>query len=156
MVREHPFFLTLDSKHLPTLCAGARIAELAPGELLFQTGKPANQFFLVQSGKAVLQTRDQFGRMIEVKTLGFGEVLGWSWLVSPFCWHLDARAVEETRVVVLDGAHLLVAAEEDPRFGYALMKRVAQLMAQRMDSLRLRLIEECEKQKSPAPQAAAK
>jgi CRP-like cAMP-binding protein len=144
MVRDHPFFLTMDPKHLPMLCAKARLVELARGDLLFQVGEPANRFYLIESGEVSLETRTQSGDNLEIKALGGGDVLGWSWLVPPFCWHLQARALDDTRAILLDGASLLVAAEEDHEFGYALMKRVAQMMAQRLDCLRVRLIQEAE------------
>ena len=51
-----------------------------------------------------------------------------------------ARAIEPTTVVVLDGAHMLAAAERNPDFGYDLMKRVAQLAVQRLQAARRQLV----------------
>ena len=50
--------------------------------------------------------------------------------------HFQARVVEPTTAIVLNGAHLLVVAEEDHDFGYELMKRVAQVVIRRLQSTR--------------------
>jgi hypothetical protein len=44
-------------------------------------------------------------------------------------------------VIVLDGAHLLSMAEAHHDFGYELMKRVAQVVIQRLQSTRRQLLE---------------
>jgi hypothetical protein len=67
-------------------------------------------------------------------------VLGWSWLYQPFHWHFTARAVEPTEAILLDGCRLLIACEEDHDFGYELMKRISQLVIQRLESAQ-RLLE---------------
>ncbi len=73
--------------------------------------------------------------MVLVQTLGPGEVIGWSWLFPPFIWHFQAQATEPTSTVVLDGGHLLVAAEENPEFGYDLMRRIAQMVITRLQAM---------------------
>jgi hypothetical protein len=67
-------------------------------------------------------------------------VLGWSWLFPPFSWHFQARAIEPTTVISLNGAHLLVSAESNHEFGYELMKRVAQVVIRRLQITRKQLI----------------
>jgi len=68
-------------------------------------------------------------------------VLGWSWLIEPYKWHFDARAVELTRVIALNGECLRKKCEQDHDLGYALMKRVAQLMEQRLTATRMQLLD---------------
>jgi len=77
---------------------------------------------------------------VSIQDLGPGDVLGWSWLFPPFVWHLQARALEPTGAVVLDGAHLLIAAERNGNFGYELMKRVAQVLIHRLQATRKQLL----------------
>jgi hypothetical protein len=55
------------------------------------------------------------GGAMTVLTVGAGEVLGWSWLVPPYRWNFDARALEPTRAIALDGKCLRTKAEQDPR-----------------------------------------
>lgn len=144
LVRDHRFLSTMCLDHLAVICQGAKITEFKPGEIIFRTGEPANYFFLIQSGKVALETRTSDGQDIQVEVLGEGDAVGWSWLVPPFSWHLQARAIEPTEMIALDGAHLLVACEEDHDFGHTMMKRVAQVMAHRFETIRQRFVEKCE------------
>jgi len=77
---------------------------------------------------------------MKIDTIGMGELLGWSWLFPPFVWHFQARAVEPTEAIALDGAQLLIAAERGHNFGYELMKRVAQVVIHRLQAARGRLL----------------
>jgi CRP-like cAMP-binding protein len=108
--------------------------------MIFREGEPANHLYLLQSGCVVLEAHEPGQGAIPVDTLGANDVLGWSWLFPPFAWHFQARAAEPTEAIALCGAHLLVAAERDPAFGYELMKRIAQLLIHRLQSARRRLL----------------
>ena len=138
-IRDHPFLATMRPEHLQVITEGAKVAGFERGETLLQEGGFANRFFLIQWGKIELQAHDRDGKEIYIETLGGGDVFGWSWFIPPFSWSLQARAIEPTKVIVVDGAHLLVVAENDPVFGYALMKRIAQLMSHRFHSVRHQL-----------------
>ena len=76
-----------------------------------------------------------------LETVGEDGVLGWSWLVPPYKWFCDARAVEPTDVVVLDGACLRGKCDADPALGYALLTRVSQVMHERLQATRVRLLD---------------
>jgi CRP-like cAMP-binding protein len=132
---KHPFLAGLDAE---TMLKGAVEREFAPGEILFREGDPANAFYLIESGAVMIETRNPSGTT-EIQAVGAGDVLGWSWLFPPFAWHFQARAVEPTRAIRCDGGHLLVTAEENPRFGYDLMRRVSQVVIQRLQATRERL-----------------
>ena len=75
---------------------------------------------MIESGKVALEAHKPANGATLVQTLGAGDVLGWSWLFPPFVWHFQARAIEPTSVIVLNGAHLLAFAERHPDFGYKL------------------------------------
>ncbi len=78
---------------------------------------------------------------VMIDTYGEGDVLGWSWLVPPYNWHFDARALELTRVIALDGKCLRKKCEEDRYFGYELLKRFTKIIEQRLESIRIQLID---------------
>jgi len=130
---DHPFLKTLRPEYHDVLCKHAEELEFAKGDILFRQGEPANRFFLVESGEISVERHSPDGHDITVQTVRGGDVLGWSWLFPPYSWHFQARAVEPGRAIVLDGGHLLVTCEEHPRFGYTLMKRMAQVAIQRLE-----------------------
>jgi CRP-like cAMP-binding protein len=139
-IRRFAFFDGMQPAHLAVLSAGAGEAEFKAGDVLFREGEPANRFYLIQSGKIALEAHDLAYGTVPIQTLGPGEVVGWSWLFPPFVWHLQARALAPTEVVILDGAHLLVTAERDRDFGFELMKRVAQVVIHRLQATRKQLL----------------
>ena len=139
-ITRHAFFNGMKPEHLAVLTEGSSRIQFRAGDVLFREGEPANRFFLIHSGKVALEAHELAGGIVPVQTLGAGDVLGWSWLFSPFVWHLQPRAAEPTEVIVLDGAHLLVAAERDHDFGYELMKRVAQVVIRRLQATRKQLL----------------
>jgi len=135
-ISRHPFVRHLKLEHLAILAGCAREVRFKAGEVLFHEGEPANQFYLLESGGEVLEACEPAGETLQVETLGSGEVLGWSWLFAPFGWHCQARVVQQTTAIVLNGAHPLVVAEEDHDFGYELMKRVAQVVIRQLQATR--------------------
>ena len=138
----HPFLAGMCAAHLRLLADGAKQTHFAAGEHIFREGEHAHYFYLIESGKVVLQTHSG-GHPVLIATLGAGEVLGWSWLFSPFCWHFDAWAEEDTRVVVFETTRLRDHCEADTKFGYELMKRMAKVLIHRLQSTRLKLAQSC-------------
>ena len=139
---EHPLFLGMKPEHLEVLAGCASEAKLKADQILFREGEPANQFYLIESGRIAIEAHQPANGTALVQTLGAGDVLGWSWLFPPFSWHLQARALEPTRTIVLNGAHLLVTAEQNREFGYELMKRVARVVINRLQATRKQLLEQ--------------
>jgi CRP-like cAMP-binding protein len=141
IINSHPFFHGMKPQHLAMLHKGAKQARFHPGDTLFKEGEPANRFFLIQQGNIALEAHEPADGTAVVQCVHEGDVIGWSWLFPPFTWHLRARALDPTKVIVLDGAHLLSMAEAHHDFGYELMKRVAQVVIQRLQSTRRQLLE---------------
>lgn len=140
IITSHAFFHGIKPEYLRILADGAKEVHFKAGDVLFREGEPANQFYLIQTGKIALEAHEPSDGTILVQTLGAGEVLGWSWLFPPFLWLFQARAVEPATAVCLNAAHLLVTTERDHDFGYELMKRVAQVVIHRLQATRKQLL----------------
>ncbi len=140
IITSHPFVSTMSSEHLDLLCKNAREIEYKRDQILFRQGDPANRMLLIEEGKIVIEAHEA-GKTVPIQTFGTGDVLGWSWLFPPFSWLFQGRATEPTKVIALDGAHLLIAAEQDHDFGYELMKRVSQMLIHRVQTTRHQLIQ---------------
>lgn len=139
-ITKHPFFEGMKPQHFAVLASGAKTATFEAGDLIFREGEPANQFFLIESGRIAVEAHEPANGTLRVQTIGPGDVLGWSWLFPPFVWHFQARAVEPVKVIILSGAHLLAASERDHEFGYELMKRVTQVLMHRLQATRKQLL----------------
>ena len=138
---EHPFFGGMDEPYLQLFVDCASNVRFNAGDVIFREGEEANTFYLIRAGKVALNTSSPQKGSAIIQTLGEGEVLGWSWLVAPFRWRFEARAVDAVRAIALDGKCLRGRSEEDHDLGYELMKRCAQVMEQRLQAARLQLLD---------------
>ena len=141
VLAEHPFFQGLAPEYLRVLVGCASNVRFEAGQQIFREGEEANEFYLIRHGKVALEVYVPGRGSITIQTLGVGEILGWSWLVAPFQWRFDARAVELTRAIALDGKCLRTKCEDDPRLGFALLKRFAHVMTERLQATRLQLLD---------------
>jgi CRP/FNR family transcriptional regulator, cyclic AMP receptor protein len=141
LLSKHPFFEGLDSNHLKTLTGCASNARFPGGQMIFKEGEEANQFFLIREGRVAIEVFVEARGPVTIQTLGPGEILGWSWLVAPYRWRFDARAVDEVRALALDGKCLREKCETDPRLGYELLKRFAQVITRRLEATRIQLLD---------------
>ena len=137
VLAAHPFFQGLPPENMQLLAGCARNVRFGAGEMIFREGEEANQFYLLRDGRVALEVFVPERGSVVIQTLGAGEVLGWSWLIPPYKWRFDARAVQLTRAVALDGQCLRGKCEEDPRLGYELLKRVTRVFAERLLATRL-------------------
>jgi CRP-like cAMP-binding protein len=137
----HPFFADLASHHIDVLVGCASNVRFAAGTFLFHAGEEANSFFLLRQGRVALEMAAPGRASITVQTLREGEILGWSWLIPPYHWMLDARAVEPTRALALDGKCLRTKCEADHDLGYELLKRFAHIIELRLEATHLQLLD---------------
>ena len=141
LIASSPVFAGLAGDDLALIAGCAQNCGFEEGALLFEEGDAADTFYLVRRGRVAfeLHTPDRGGLVID--TADPGDVVGWSWLFPPYRWHFDARAVDDVRAIVFDGACLRGKCEEDPKLGYELMSRFAQVLIERLQWTRLRLLD---------------
>lgn len=141
ILAEHPFFKGLKPEYLQLVTGCASNVRFDAGTYIFREDEEASQFYLIRQGKVALEIfAAQYGP-ITIETIEAGEVLGWSWIFPPYRWHFSGRVFEPTRAIALDGKCLRTKAEADHDLGYELMKRVAQIMMERLQATRLRLLD---------------
>jgi len=136
---QHPFLAGMNPKNRENFLQGAKEKDFATNDVIFREGDPADRLYLIESGKVAIEARSA-GRTRLIQTLGNGDILGWSWLFPPFAWHFQARATQPTRVICCDGGHLLVQAEENPAFGYVVMRHITQILINRLQATRKQLV----------------
>lgn len=107
---------------------------------IFREGQSADHFYLIHKGKIALETFVPLEGGTTIQTLSAGEALGWSWLFSPYSWHFTARAIEPAELVEFGAADLREKAEENHDFGYDLAMRIGQVMFERLQTSRRRLV----------------
>jgi CRP/FNR family transcriptional regulator, cyclic AMP receptor protein len=141
VLAKHPFFSRIDPRYHQLVVGCASNVRFNAGEFIFQEGREANTFYLIREGKVALEVVAPGHGSLTIETLGGGDMLGWSWLIPPYRTRFDARAVEMTRAIALDGNCLRAKCEEDHELGYELVKEVASALGQRLDATRFRLLD---------------
>jgi CRP-like cAMP-binding protein len=141
ILAKHAFFKGLAPDYLRFVVGCASNVRFETGDFLFREGGEAETFYLIREGNVALEIFTTQRGPVTIQTLGEGEVVGWSWLIPPYHWHFDARALERTRAVALDGKCLRGKCDEDHGLGYELMKRFAHIMEERLQATRLQLLD---------------
>jgi CRP-like cAMP-binding protein len=141
ILAEHPFFQGLPPEDIRLLTGCASNVVFKAGETVCREGDEANLFYLIRQGRVALEIYAPERGQVTLQTIGAGEVVGWSWLIPPYKWRFDVRAVELVRAIALDGKCLRGKCDENPRLGYELLKRVAQVFTERLLATRLQLLD---------------
>ncbi|WP_225829878.1 Crp/Fnr family transcriptional regulator [Streptomyces sp. NK08204] len=123
------------------LAIGSKVTYPA-GTRLFDEGGKADRFWLLRSGEVDLDVYVP-GRLPApvVETIGPGQLLGWSWIAPPHRWHLGARTVGAVEATEFPAADVLRLCAADPELGYALMRRFTEVVAERLQATRIRLLD---------------
>lgn len=141
LLRQHPFLAGLTEDHMHTLVGCASNVRFDEGASVIREGEIAHSLFLIRSGRIALEIDVPGKGAIRIQTVGPGQVLGWSWLISPYRWHFSSVAVVETKAIALDGECLRNKCESDKEFGYDMLQRLAQVMERRLEATRLQLLD---------------
>lgn len=138
---EHPFLKGIDPRHLNIIVGCASNVSFDAEQYILHEGEEAANFYIIHKGKVALEIFTSDRGPITIQTIGEGDVLGWSWLIPPYHWHYDARAIEPTNAIALDAKCLRAKCEEDHDLGYELLKRFAHVITQRLEATRLQLLD---------------
>jgi CRP/FNR family cyclic AMP-dependent transcriptional regulator len=138
---EHRFFAGLEPELGQVISGCARNLRFEAGQYLLREGEPADEFFLIRHGSVALETHAPGHAPIVISTIKEGEIVGASWLLPPYRWAFDARALELTRAIGVNAKCLRDKCEADHDLGYELMKRFLPVLLQRLQATRLQMLD---------------
>jgi CRP/FNR family transcriptional regulator, cyclic AMP receptor protein len=141
LVGEVPALSGLEPAYLELVCGCAQNTRFEPGAFVFREGDAADSFYAIRQGAVALEIHVPAREPVIIETLHEGDLLGWSWLFPPYRWSFDARALEPVGAIAFDGACLRGKCETDHDLGYELMRRIAQVIIERLQATRLRLLD---------------
>lgn len=131
----------LPNKHLQCLCRASRLVRLPAGTKMFQEGSIEDEVFVISSGHVRLTMQVPNRGDVPFLTAGPGDLVGWSGLISDGRMTATATTTEDTTLIAMSGKRLQELCGCEPDLGYVLMKRVAQVLSQRLLSTRLQLLD---------------
>ena len=141
LLRDVPIFQGMSHEALELLSGCATNRRFTDDEILFREGDDADTFYVIRHGRVALETFVPARGSVTIETIDPGEVVGWSWLFAPYRWHFDARALGLVRATQFDASCLRAKCEQDPAFGYDLITRFTQVLIERLQWTRLRLLD---------------
>lgn len=137
----HPFLQDVSAEIVREIGQCAEDVVFSSGQTIFREGEAASRCYLLWDGKVSIEVFRLAPGPTVMQVLRGGDVLGWSWLVPPFKWRFDARAVETAHAVTLDTERLRQLFDARPEIGYTLVMRVVSVMEQRLHATRQQLLE---------------
>ncbi len=141
IVASHALFAGLDQDFLDLVTGCAKNTRFDAGTYLSHEGDPADELYLIRHGQVSLEITAAGRGSLSFMTAGPGETIGLSWLVPPYRWTYDARATELVRAIAIDAACLRNKCESDHNLGYAVMKRLAPVLIDRLHTTRLQMLD---------------
>lgn len=139
-VTLHPFLAGMNRRQLTLLIDCAIAVHFKKGQVIFREGQLADRFYLLETGKVILESSGGLGDPVVIDTICAGDLLGWSWMFPPHTWHFTARAAEPTTAIFIPGTILREYCEKDHSLGYELLKRVSLVMSRRMQAAQNKML----------------
>ncbi len=108
---------------------------------IFRETDAGELLYLIKSGQIALYVSVPGKGRKTILTLGPGQLLGWSSLFPSSRKTASARTVTPTEAIAFNAAQLREAMDEDKDLGYAILWRVADVIASRLKATRLQLLD---------------
>ena len=137
---ENPFFEGMSPEHIEFISGCARLVRFKEGDFLARAGDNADTFCLLRSGSAAIEA-DAKTRVHLVQSITPGYLIGWSWLVQPYLWTFDVRAIQDISAFSFDAKCVLKKIDEDQSFGLAMYRRMTPLIVARLLAHRAQLLD---------------
>jgi CRP/FNR family cyclic AMP-dependent transcriptional regulator len=136
------WFSELDSASFDQLVQIAQLREAAAGEELFREGDKEDFLYLVLEGRIALEIYVPHRGRLRIYTAEPLDIIGWS-SVTPSVRQRTAaaRVVVPSRLVAFDADGLRQACDQNHDLGYAVMRRLANVVASRLLITRLQLLD---------------
>lgn len=141
IIGSHPFFAGLPAGISSLVCGCTRNVAFAAGDYLLREGQDASEFYLLRSGRVALEAAAPGRDRLRIMTVGEGDIVGTSWLIPPYRWHHDARALTPVRALGIDARCLREKCEADHDLGYEMMKRIVPALLSRLHAARLQMLD---------------
>lgn len=135
------FSASLSDAHLEELAAMGVVREFPTGAVLFHENSLNDELMIVISGSVALEINVAGRGNVRILSLGPGEMVAWSAILGGGRMTTSAVAQQDSQVVAISARKVLARCESDHAFGYHIMRRVADSLANRLVATRLQLLD---------------
>lgn len=125
---------------LTDLCSAEAFCE---GTIIFAAGRRADRIYLLDEGTVDLlvypTSLPEPMTIARLKTPG--QTFGWSAVVGSGYYTASAQATTDVRAIALEGRALVECLEDNPCEGFIVLRRIAQVVSNRLATIRTLLLE---------------
>lgn len=141
-LRRIPWFVELEPDKLSRLSSVASIHELQPGDILFSEGDREDCFYVLLEGQVSLDMEVPTRGVVTVYTAEAMDVVGWS-SMTPIARQrtVTVRAKTPSLLLGFNSKLLQQICDEDCELGYIIMRRLANVVANRLLTIRVCLLD---------------
>jgi CRP/FNR family transcriptional regulator, cyclic AMP receptor protein len=139
-LREMEFFRDMDHSHLHKLAAIAREVRIDKGEIIYRQGEAGKGIYLIETGQVVIETDIAGYGLAPLLTVGPGQLFGWSSLFPGRRKQAQARALETTQAIFIDGNQFQDLLHSDHNLERSVNLRLTELIAERVSASRQQLV----------------
>ena len=153
-IRMYSFFSGLSNEQIIYLANVAEIIDFEKGQYLIEEEKPLEKFFIVIEGEVAITTKvpdperahdtskmitgeELESKEIQTSVIEGGNVFAWSAIIPPYIATANAKGLTSGKAIQFDALKLREIFEQDPKFGYLMTQKSAQLIRDRMKDLRI-------------------
>jgi CRP/FNR family cyclic AMP-dependent transcriptional regulator len=140
-LRSLPFTSEWSDEIIAELGTISKTVEFATGTVVFPQGAENQELYLICSGRVALDMVVPARGPVRILTLARGDLLAWSAVVGDHRMTVTATALEPVRAISIDGVKLQSLCDLRHDIGYAVMRKVARTLAQRLTATRLQLLD---------------
>ncbi len=136
-LESHEIFQLLRPEQVNTLSAAAEEISLRAGDVVFQRGEAADNFYVVLEGQVALRLPRADGVSVLIDEVTEGTIFG-----SCVCFQIDSYTLSATcsadsRILKIKAATLKKLMDDDPIMGYAIQTHISRAYFKRyVDTMR--------------------
>lgn len=138
LLRRYPIFSGFSMENVVELAKCAEERSIDRDNYINYEGDELKELYLLIEGEiAILSLLPRTGGEIVHSTIGVGELFNWSALVPPYTATAATKTMTSSRVVAFDAVTLRAKLSEDCGFGYLMVMKIAQVIRDRLNALRI-------------------
>ncbi|MBG0783868.1 MAG: cyclic nucleotide-binding domain-containing protein [Anaerolineaceae bacterium] len=141
-IKSIPWFLELSPESIHRLTSVADVRAYETGDVLFTEGEQNPYLYVILEGKIQLESYVPGHGSLPTLTAESLDIVGWSSLTPVVRQKTStARVVEPATLLAFDAETLMEFCEKDCELGFVIMRRLANVVASRLLTQRLFLLE---------------
>lgn len=141
-IKSIPWFLDLSPESIQRLSSTANVLSFDSGTILFTEGEQHPYFYIILEGKVRLESFVPGRGSLPILTAESLDVISWSSLTPVVRQKTStARVIAPTRLLAFHADSLMACCEADCDLGFVIMRRLANIVASRLLTHRLHLLE---------------